>query len=69
MYECMWKYTCCECWGHNIDFTRAFIVVLVRHLSSTTDVCLWFASHGVVTVCCIQQTNEIRYYIGPLNRM
>lgn len=36
-------------------------MVLVRHLSSTTDICLWFASHGVVTLC-YSANNKIRYY-------
>lgn len=37
-------YVCCECSGHDVDFTRAFIVVLVRHL---------FIHHLHLFVVCI----------------
>lgn len=40
-----------------VYFTRAFIVVLVRYLSSTIDMCLWFALHAVATV----QSDQILY--------
>lgn len=43
----------CVFWmlGHDVDVTRAFIVVLVRKLSSITSTYFWFALHAVVALC------------------
>ena len=45
MYVCLY-----ECRGHDVDFTRTLIVVLVRHLSSNIYIYLWFGLHVVVAV-------------------
>lgn len=49
----MYKHVCCEGWGHNINFTRTLIVILVRRILSIIYIYLWFALH---VVCVIKQT-------------
>lgn len=51
LYFRVYMYVCSyECWGHDVDITRTLIVVLVRHLSSTIYIYLWFGLHVVVAV-------------------
>lgn len=52
-------FVCWEFWGHDVDFTRAFILVLVMCLSFTINIYLWFALHEDVAVCVTQQTDQI----------